>query len=225
MKLLAIDTATEACSAALRIDDEIIEKYQLAPRQHTMLILPMIDQLLSEAELQPQQLDGLAFGCGPGSFTGVRIASGVIQGIALGAELPVVAISTLASLAQQGFDRSDATLAFAAMDARMQEVYWGVYQRNQQGLAVLQGQEIVGLAKHIEYPDVNGIAVGSAWQVYQTEMLAQVQNKVDNIYAEILPRASAIAKLALTENQQWVTAEQAMPVYLRNNVAKKSSKA
>ncbi len=225
MKLLAIDTSTEACSAALSIDGEINELYQLAPRQHTTLILPMIDKLLAEAGLQPQQLDALAFGCGPGSFTGVRIATGVIQGIALGAELPVAPISTLATIAQQGFDRSDAEYAFAAMDARMQEIYWGVYQRDHQGLAVLQGLETVGPAGEVEKPKVKGLGVGSGWQVYQDELSAHLQGCVLDFQAELLPRASAIAKIALTDNQQFVPVEQAMPVYLRNNVAKKPSKA
>lgn len=227
MKLLAIDTATEACSAALSIDGEVTELYQLAPRQHTMLILPMIDKLLAEAGLQPLQLDALAFGCGPGSFTGVRIATGVIQGIALGTELPVAPISTLAAMAQQGFDQSNTEYAFAAMDARMQEIYWGVYQRDDQDLAVLQGLETVRPAGEVEKPDVNGIGVGSGWQVYQDELLDHLHGCVDNVIADIFPRASAIAKLgmAMAENKELLPVEQAMPVYLRNNVAKKPRKS
>ena len=93
MKILALDTATEACSAALYIDGDIQERFEIAPRVHTKLLLPMIDSLMAEAELRPQQLDAIAFGCGPGSFTGVRIATGVMQGIAYGADLPVVPVS------------------------------------------------------------------------------------------------------------------------------------
>jgi len=100
LKLLAVETSTEACSAALYIDGEIREKFELAPREHTKLILPMIDELMAEAQLKPQQLDALAFSRGPGSFTGVRIATGVTQGIALGADLPVVPVSTLAAISQ-----------------------------------------------------------------------------------------------------------------------------
>jgi len=99
VRLLAIETATTACYAALAIDGEIEERYALAPRQHAALILPMIESLLVEADLKPGQLDAIAFGRGPGSFTGVRIAASVVQGIALGADLPVIAISTLAALA------------------------------------------------------------------------------------------------------------------------------
>ena len=104
MKLLAVETSTEACSAALYIDGIVNERFELAPKEHTKLILPMIDSLMSDAGLKPQQLDALAFSCGPGSFTGVRIATGVIQGIALGADLPVVPVSTLAAIAQDFFD-------------------------------------------------------------------------------------------------------------------------
>ena len=226
MKLLAIETATEACSAALSIDGEIIERYQVAPRQHTALILSMIDKLMTDAGLQPQQLDALAFGCGPGSFTGVRIATGVIQGIALGADLGVAPVSTLASLAQQCFDLTDADNAFAAMDARMSEIYWGLYQRDDQGFATLIGQESVRPALKVEQPTVNGDGVGSGWQVYQAELLERCQGWVNNHHAELLPRASAIAKLGVVKanNNQLVPAEKALPVYLRNNVAKKSAK-
>ena len=104
MKVLAVETSTDACSAALFIDGIVTERFELTPKEHTRLILPMIDNLMSEAGLRPQQLDALAFSCGPGSFTGVRIATGVIQGIALGADLPVVPVSTLAAIALSFFD-------------------------------------------------------------------------------------------------------------------------
>ena len=107
MKLLAVETATEACSAALSINGVITERFELAPKHHTRLILPMIDELMNEADLSVKELDALAFGCGPGSFTGIRIATGIIHGIALGADLPVVCVSTLAAMAQDLFDRSE----------------------------------------------------------------------------------------------------------------------
>ncbi len=119
MKLLAIETATEACSAALYIDGEISERYEVAPRRHAELILLMMEQLLTEAELKLTQLDALAFGRGPGSFTGVRIATGVIQGAAFGAQLPVVPVSTLAALAQRHYRMRGACRILPAFDARM----------------------------------------------------------------------------------------------------------
>ena len=124
MKLLALDTATEACSAALYIDGEIKQEYQLAPREHTRLILAMVESLLVEAGITIKQLDALAFGRGPGSFTGVRIATGAVQGMAYGADLPVVPVSTLASIAQSVHDEHQAESVLTAIDARMQAVYW-----------------------------------------------------------------------------------------------------
>ncbi len=127
--MLAVETSTEACSAALYSDGEIQEKFEIAPREHTKLILPMIDALMADADLKPQQLDALAFSRGPGSFTGVRISTGIIQGIALGADLPVVPVSTLAAIAHHYLKNSTAECAFTAMDARMGEIFWGVYQK------------------------------------------------------------------------------------------------
>ncbi len=168
MKLLAVETSTEACSAALIIDGEIQERFEIAPRIHTRLILPMIDSLLADAELKPQQLDALAFSRGPGSFTGVRISTGVIQGIAFGADLPVVPVSTLAAIAYHFFLQRGEYCAFVAMDARMGEIFWGVYQKDQQGFAQLIGDEVVTLAENISFPDKQGVGIGSGWGVYQT---------------------------------------------------------
>ena len=225
MKLLAVETATEACSAALYLDGEITERFSLTVNEHTKLILPMIDTLMSEAGLRPQQLDALAFGCGPGSFTGVRIATGVIQGIAFGADLPVVPISTLAAIAQDYFDSNDnmqQNTAFTAMDARMGEIFWGVYNRDDQGCAALIGKESVTLANDIEFPDLNGIGLGSGWGIYEDELLLRLAGKVNHYELDIRPRARAIARLGARgfDLGLAVAVELAMPVYLRDKVAK-----
>ena len=141
MKLLAIDTATEACSAALYIDGNILEKYEVAPRQHAELILPMIDALLAEAELELASLDGLAFGRGPGAFTGVRIATGIVQGLAFASDLPVVPVSTLAAMAQGAANQSNTILS--AIDARMGEIYWAIFTVGDDGLVKPQSDEQV----------------------------------------------------------------------------------
>jgi len=225
MKLLAVETSTEACSAALFIDGVIVERFELAPQKHTQLILPMIDSLLADAGLMPQQLDALAFSRGPGSFTGVRIATSVIQGIAFGAELPVVPVSTLAAIAQDFFDQHDDNVAYVAMDARMGEIFWGVYQRNAEGYAELLGEEAVTPAENIIFPELPGVGVGSGWGVYHQQLLTCLEGLVINYHSDFLPRAASIAKLGAwgSIQGQAVDVDQAMPVYLRDKVAKKES--
>ncbi|WAK00838.1 tRNA (adenosine(37)-N6)-threonylcarbamoyltransferase complex dimerization subunit type 1 TsaB [Methylobacter sp. YRD-M1] len=225
MKLLAVETSTEACSAALFIDGAVAERFEILPQKHTRLILPMIDGLMAEAGLKPQQLDALALSRGPGSFTGVRIATGIIQGIAFGADLPVVPVSTLAAIAQDFFDRHDDNVSFTAMDARMGEIFWGVYRRDQQGYAELLGQEAVTPAEQVEFPALAGVGVGSGWGVYQDILMARLAGFVARCEAGLLPRAGAVARLGAYGFEQGlaVDVDQAMPVYLRDKVAKKES--
>jgi len=225
MKLLAVETSTEACSAALYIDGEIEERFEIAPREHTKRILPMIDELMAAAQLKPQQLDGMAFSCGPGSFTGVRIATGITHGIALGADLPVAPISTLAALAQNFFNQNPETIAFTAMDARMREIFWGVYQKDAKGFAQLINTEAVTPAIDIIFPEISGVGIGSGWDVYADELSTRLGDLVVRYETDNLPRASAIVQLgveAFAQNKA-VSVEQAQPVYLRDKVAKKES--
>ncbi|MFI3121789.1 MAG: tRNA (adenosine(37)-N6)-threonylcarbamoyltransferase complex dimerization subunit type 1 TsaB [Methylococcaceae bacterium] len=225
MKLLAVETATDACSAALSLDGVITERFVVAGNIHSKLILPMIDGLIAEAGLKPADLEGLAFGCGPGSFTGVRIATGVIQGIAFGLDLPVVPVSTLRAIAQDYFDYHDSQVAFVAMDARMSEIYWGCYQRDAQGFAQLVGQEAVTPAAESSYPELTGVGLGSGWGVYCAELMARLGDRVSSYEPDRLPRARAIARLGELGFAQGaaVPVELAMPVYLRDKVAKKES--
>lgn len=225
MKLLAIDTATEACSAALAINGKIHELYEVIANQHSKLILPMVDKLMAEAGLQPQDLDALAFGRGPGSFTGIRIATGVIQGIAFALDLPVVPVSNLAALAQAFFDANPEDTAYVAADARMAEIYWGVYQRNSAGFAELLDDEAVIPAEKIEFPELVGVGIGTGWKAYSEMLLSRLAHRVSRFEDDNLPRASAIAKLGLEGYKQGlaVSAEFALPVYLRDKVAKKES--
>ena len=225
MKLLAVETSTEACSAALFIDGDVAERYALTPKEHTRLILPMIDSLMASAGLRPQQLDALAFSRGPGSFTGVRIATGVIQGIALGADLPVVPVSTLAAIAQDFFEHDGEDVAFVAMDARMGEIFWGVYQRDAYGYAELIGDEAVTPADLVEFPKLSGMGIGSGWGVYHQQLMSRLAGYARHHRTDQLPRASAVARLGARgfELGLSVAVEQAMPVYLRDKVAKKES--
>ncbi|PPD33770.1 MAG: tRNA (adenosine(37)-N6)-threonylcarbamoyltransferase complex dimerization subunit type 1 TsaB [Methylomonas sp.] len=225
MKLLAVDTSTEACSAALFIDGDIRETFALAPREHTKLILPMIDKLLIDAGLLPQQLDAVALSRGPGSFTGVRIATGVAHGIAFGADIPVVLVSTLAAIAQDVLNRHQVDLTFTAMDARMDELFWGVYQPNALGLAELIGEEAVTPADKVDYPDREGVGVGSGWSVHGNALSSRLGDRVKYVINDVWPHAACVAQLGAYDcaNGLAVPVEQAMPVYLRDKVAKKQS--
>jgi tRNA threonylcarbamoyladenosine biosynthesis protein TsaB len=222
MKLLALDTSTDACSCALYLDGEIQERSVLAPRQHTSLILPMADELLAEAGLKPTQLEGLAFGCGPGSFTGLRIASGVIQGIAYGADIPVAPISTLAALAQAAYLEFGHHKILAAIDARMKEVYFGCYTLdNKSAIMQCQGPEIVCAPAQVEVPSgEQWYGVGNGWAVYAAQLVAKLGEQIQNYQGDQYPQAKAMIPLALAAFQQGqiVNAEQALPVYLRNKV-------
>lgn len=226
MKILAVETSTDACSAALLIDGEIQEKFAVRPKEHTKLILPMVDQLMAEAQLLPQQLDAIAFSRGPGSFTGVRIAGSVVQGIAFGADLPVAPVSTLAAIAQDFFNtRPQAEVAFTAMDARMNQIFWAMHQKNTLGLAELIGEETVTDANDIVFSDRYGYGIGSGWGVYQAQLLHRLADRVLGIEIEVWPRASTVAQLGAYCYSQGllVNVEQAMPVYLRDKVAKTQS--
>ncbi len=225
MKILAIETATEACSVALYLDGVIKEEFRLAPREHSMIILPMIESILADSALSLQQLDALAFGCGPGSFTGLRIAAGVIQGLAFGGELPVVPVSTLAAISLQARDRFGGDYFFPAFDARMDEVYWGVYQATADGLVEKALPEQVCKASLVSCPaGISGVAIGSAWAIHREQLEAAIgKQTIKAMEADCLPRAGEIARLGAAgfKNNQAVPAEQAQPVYLRNKVAKK----
>lgn len=224
MKILAIDTSTEACSAALFCEGGVIERYQLAPREHNRLILPMVEAVLAEGGIGVEQLDALAFGRGPGSFTGVRIAAGVVQGIAFGIGLPVVPVSTLAALAQEALDETGTPFAFPCIDARMSEVYVGVYRRGGDGHAELVGEESVRPADTVEVPQtVCGTGVGSGWARYEAVLRDRLGERVVQVLGSRFPRAAVVARLGAVGFRLGlgVAAEQAQPVYLRDQVARK----
>lgn len=224
MKLLAIETATEACSAAVYVDGEIEQRFALAPREHGRLILGMIDELMAEAQLTVSQLDAVAFGRGPGSFIGVRIAAGVTQGIAFGGGLPVVPVSTLATIAQ-GTDHNQ---LLVAIDARMGEVYWGQYVRSTvTGTVEEVAPERLSSPSLVDVVQQNNrwVGVGSGWDTYREALLQRLPFVV-HVDTQPLPRAKFTAVLAarLYEQGKMVTAEEAIPVYLRDRVAEKPTK-
>lgn len=219
MNLLALDTSTEACSCALYVSGESFSRSEIAPRQHAELILPMVDNLLAEAELSPNQLDGIAFGKGPGSFTGLRIACGVVQGMAFGLDIPVIPISSLATLAQLAYIEHQWLHVAAAIDARMQEVYWGCYALDDNQLMQLRGEEQVCPPQSASLPfSANWMGMGSGWHTYH-ELLTSTLGDME-MQKDSYPLAFAMLPLAVDAFQkgQMVTPENALPTYLRNNV-------
>jgi tRNA threonylcarbamoyladenosine biosynthesis protein TsaB len=227
MKLLALDTATEACSAALWLDGEIISRNALTPREHAHRIIPMMDEVLEEAGLSLKELDAIAFGRGPGSFTGVRIAASLTQGAAYGTGLPVIPVSTLATLAQAAIEEQGAERILPAIDARMQEVYWAEYRRDKHGLAELIDEELVIPPAQVPLPDGNAYTgIGSGWQTYAEELGQRLDGRIAQTLPEALPDARYVAKLAAVYHERGVSlpAHQALPVYLRDQVAKKPSR-
>jgi len=214
VKILAFDTSTELCSVALSCDDKIITLQKNAPKQHNELILPMIDELLQKAHLKLAQLDAIAFGCGPGSFTGIRLAASVAQGLAYGVNLPIIPVSTLQILAQTAYDQFSYSHALVVLDARMEQVYWGAYK-------IIDGLMEEVLADAIAVPsqisfsqDGNWVGVGNGWKTYQAEL--QKTCCVTAIKDEVLPEARSIIKLAITSFSQHKTVapQFALPVYL-----------
>ncbi|MDD7804306.1 MAG: tRNA (adenosine(37)-N6)-threonylcarbamoyltransferase complex dimerization subunit type 1 TsaB [Endozoicomonas sp. (ex Botrylloides leachii)] len=220
MKLLALDTSTEACSVALNIDGEITGNLELLPRRHSREILPMVDKLLSKAGLAINNIDALVFGCGPGAFTGLRVATAIVQGLAFAADLPVIPVSTLAALAQQAYRCYGATHVLSAIDARMDEVYWGVFAEDDQ-LMMTQQCEMVMTPEKVILPmseSVSWVGIGTGW-AYQQRLAVSV----DTCYQKAFPNALDMVTLAVPafKQEHWVSAEKAMPVYLRDNVAVK----
>ena len=227
-RILAIETATEACSAALLQDDALLERYELAPQGHARLILPMLDSLLAEAGVVLAQFDALAFGRGPGSFTGVRIAAGVVQGIAFGADLPVVPVSSLAAMAQWLVETEGTERMLCAFDARMGQVYWGAYEVGAEGLVRLRGQECVCNPEQIPVPADDGwVGAGSGWASHGERLAMALGVEPATRHSLAMPHATGVARLAREEflRGRAVPAEQAQPVYLRDRVAEKSSRS
>jgi tRNA threonylcarbamoyladenosine biosynthesis protein TsaB len=228
VRILALDAATENCSVALLIGRRLIAREQLLERGHAEHILPMADALLKEADVSLGALSAIAFGRGPGSFTGVRLAASVAQGLAFGAGLPVVPISDLRALAQRVMEL-DATVTrvLVCNDARMHEVYWGCFERPAAGaVAAAVQEELVGRPATVTLPvswsKAPGAvhAAGSGFAAYP-ELGAALAGRLDRVHGGLLPRAAEIARLAVPEvaSGRVLPAEQALPVYLRDDVA------
>lgn len=220
MKLLAIDTSGEDCSAALLIGSAVCQRLVREPRRHGALILEMMQGLLDEAGLPLGGLDALAFAQGPGSFTGVRIAASVVQGAALGAGLPVVPVSTLAALAQ-GRRRSGCDACLAALDARMGELYWGAFRPGAEGLMVPVGAEQVAPPNGVWVPEAGSWhGAGSGWAVYAETLRRRLGGRLVSVAPDAFVEAQDVAVLAAADLAagRALSPERAQPIYLRDQV-------
>ena len=232
MKILAIETATEACSAALLIDDKMIDRFEIAPREHTKRLLPMMDDVLEEGGCRLADVDAIAFSRGPGAFTGLRIAAGVAQGAALSVDKLVIPVSTLATLALDIVDTQqtikDATI-IATLDARMGEIYWGIFTYQQGQLtpieeeSVTTPEDMLSRLRQLETIEQAYIG-GSGWDAYQHEFSQESVKSTLIPVEQVYPTAINVARLAKMHflAGDAVPAEDAQPVYIRNNVAKKA---
>jgi tRNA threonylcarbamoyladenosine biosynthesis protein TsaB len=225
---LAIDASTEACSVALQVNGTLYSRYDLCPQSHSLQLLPMVDEVLTQAGIKLSQCDGLIFGRGPGSFTGVRIGVGVAQGLAFSANLPVFGVSSLQAMAQlafmQGKVKGKSTGVIAAIDARMGEVYNGYFVLDENNLMQPQCAEAVTapeqLAQHLSsVVNKPEYCVGSAWDAYN-EKLSSLKSNTGSPDV-LFPSAEAMLAIGIISLQQGkgVAAEDAQPVYVRDTVS------
>ncbi|MGF1752050.1 tRNA (adenosine(37)-N6)-threonylcarbamoyltransferase complex dimerization subunit type 1 TsaB [Vibrio makurazakiensis] len=222
-KILALDTATENCSVALVIENQVFARSEVAPRDHTKKILPMVDEVLKEAGISLADVDAIAFGQGPGSFTGVRIGIGIAQGLAFGADLPMIGISTLEAMAQGCYRVLGDTHVASAIDARMSEVYWGRYSRELDGRWLAVDAECViapsDLVEQVEADAQTWSQVGTGWEAYAEHMnnVALTRKETEVLFPEAQDIAF-LAQFAFSEGKA-VPVEESAPVYLRDKVA------
>ncbi|OGT44589.1 MAG: tRNA (adenosine(37)-N6)-threonylcarbamoyltransferase complex dimerization subunit type 1 TsaB [Gammaproteobacteria bacterium RIFCSPHIGHO2_12_FULL_38_11] len=233
MNILAFDTATNACSAALQVDGKIYSRHEIAPQQHAKLILPMIQDLLSEAKINLSDLTVIAFGCGPGSFMGVRLATATAQGLGFGLTIPLIPVSTLQTLAQTviiPFEKGGQFCAakpggfiVSGWDARMDEIYWGFYESDENGIMQSKRENALCTPENI---DINAFSkvpfklVGNAWSVYKEKLSPSIFSQASDIQTELYPDAKAMLTIAISKylNNEIVSPENAHPHYIRHRV-------
>lgn len=225
--LLAIDTSTDACSAALLTPEGIVQSQVIAPREHTQRLLPSIEQLLNEQNVSLSQLDTIAFGVGPGSFTGLRIALSTAQGLAYGADLPLLPVSTLLTMAYTAkrlHHIDDGQVIIPSIDARMNEIYWSAYHWDASNVCVPLCEEILSapaqLAQSDEAANNKAMGVGSGWHYDSLESVAS------RVITEVYPEAYDMALIAQTicdqtplGSEPFISPLAAVPTYMRNEVS------
>jgi tRNA threonylcarbamoyladenosine biosynthesis protein TsaB len=226
MKLLALDTSSVACSVALQIGDDVVERHEEQPREHTRLLMPMIESLLADAGVALPDLDAIVLGNGPGSFIGMRIAASVAQGLAFGASLKIVPVSSMAAVAARVIVEHDAGEVIVAQDAHMQEVYLGIYRPDQDNNPEATiAERLHGLLAITELdpsPSSGRIGAGFGWQRYP-ELLVANRDRVTNVVDILHPHASDLLGLGIIalKNGGAIEPQQISPAYLRHKVAEK----
>ena len=219
MKLLAVDSATEACSAALLHEHGLIERYELLGRGHAERLLPMVNELLAESGIGIGELNAIAFGRGPGGFTGLRIAAGITQGLAAGARLPVLPVSDLAAIATAGARQSGNIRQLVCMDARMGQVYWAAFDCTAAQPQALTPESVADPADVTAPEGGPWFGAGHGFAAYPA-IATRLGPQLSSTAPELLPRAGDIARIAAADFAagRGRPAAQALPVYLRNEV-------
>jgi tRNA threonylcarbamoyladenosine biosynthesis protein TsaB len=227
MKLLAIDTSSDACSVALQDGEIIKERHRIEPREHTRILLPMIRELLDERGLTVRDLDAVVLGNGPGSFIGMRISASVAQGLCFGAGLPLVPVSSLAAIAAEVIESEAADKVAVAQDARMHEVYFAAYLADDQGLPVVQNAESIVSVERRDLVQCTGwTAAGGGWQRYP-QLGEGSAAAIANTSKVLHPRARCLLKIGTAAYRlgESIEAERLQPAYLRTKVAEAVSNA
>ncbi|MGC3871791.1 tRNA (adenosine(37)-N6)-threonylcarbamoyltransferase complex dimerization subunit type 1 TsaB [Halomonas sp. GXIMD04776] len=223
--LLALDASSSACSCAVWRDGEVFSRFALTPREHTRRLMPMIDDVLAEAQLSHNDLDALAYGQGPGSFTGLRIAAGVAQGLAFALERPLIGVSTLAALALSAHRRYHLRHVISALDARMNEIYVAAYHCRDDHVTPLMDEAVMS-PQSLELPDapqdVDWCGVGSGWALWES-MPTLVKAGLNQRFPDLQPAADEMVRLAARafDAEEGRPAHEVIPVYLRDQVASK----
>jgi tRNA threonylcarbamoyladenosine biosynthesis protein TsaB len=221
MKLLAIETATEACSVAVLVDGQVRERFGIAPRRHAELALPWAEQVLAEAGVAKSQLDAIAVGRGPGAFTGVRLAIALAQGIALALDRPLLPVSTLAALAMRADSPAGDQCILAAIDARMGEVYVAAFRRAGDRMEAVSDERVVAPSAFVPPAGSGWQGVGSGFAASDDGLQLRMQGRLAAVDAEALPHAADVARLGavMYARGEAIAPERIEPAYLRNNVA------
>lgn len=219
MNLLAIDTSTEIASVALLVGEELTGEQQDSPKTHAQLLLPIIDRLLNNSGVSVSQLDGIIFGCGPGSFTGLRIACSIAKGLAYANDLGLIPVSSLAAITWEARTLEPNAQVLAVLDARMQELYWAYFAHN---IDLVEAQ--VSSAQHISVPNTQSVILaGLGIDQYYNQLTSTLQSQIVRTLT-IHPSAAAMIGLAQSAAIPPVTVAQAQPIYVRNQVTQGASR-